>query len=67
MGAAEAEGQAAKGGKRELRRADGGGRRGGRAGRSGRRPGNFAVVLPPPWLFVQGIDNFSKYNALQML
>ena len=36
--------------------------------RSGRRLGNTVVVLPPPWLFGQGMDNFfPKYNALKML
>ena len=41
---------------------------GARAGRSGRRPGNIAVVLPPPWLFGEGMDNvFLKVNALKML
>ena len=32
------------------------------------RPGNMAVVLLPPWLFGQGMDNFPpKYNALKMI
>ena len=40
----------------------------GLAGKAERRPGNMAVVLPPPWLLGQGMNNFSpKYNALQML
>ena len=40
----------------------------GRAGRSGLMPGNIAVVLPPPWIFGQGLNIFfSKYNALQIL
>ena len=41
---------------------------GARAGRSEQRPGNIAVVLPPPCLFGQGMDIcFPKYNALKML
>ena len=62
MGTAEARGQVTKGCKRlnlEERTAleD---KAGGRAGKSERRPGNIAVVLPPPtWLFGQGMDIFS--------
>ena len=32
---------------------------GGRASKPEQRPGNMAVVLPPPWLFGQGMANFS--------
>ena len=40
---------------------------GGGASKSEQRPGNMAVVLPPSWLFGQGMDNFfPKYNALQI-
>ena len=31
----------------------------GRVGKSERRPGNMAVDLPLPWLFDQGVGNFS--------
>ena len=70
MGAAEAEGQVTKG----CERSNFEGRTAtedeadGRARKSQQKPGNMVVVLPPPWLFGQGMDIFFlKYNELQML
>ena len=62
MGTAEAEGNVTK----ECERSNLEGRTttedkaDGRVGKSERRRGNMAVVLPPPWLFGQGVDIFSS-------
>ena len=61
MRTAEAEGQVTKGCKRSNLegRTAAEDEAGGREDKSERRPGNMAVVLPPPWIFGQGMDNFS--------
>ena len=60
--AAEAEGKATKGCERSNLegRTAAEDEAGGRTGKSERRPGNMVAVLPPPWLFGQGVDNFSS-------
>ena len=55
---AEAEGQATKGQGRTASEDEANGR----ASKSERRPGNMAAVLPPPWLFGQGVDIFSPQS-----
>ena len=70
MGTAEAEGQVSKGCERSNLEGQTAAEdeAGGRTGKSKRRPGYMAAVLPPPWLFGQGMENFfPKYNALQMI
>ena len=60
MGTAEAEGQVSKGCERSNLEGQTAAEdeAGGRAGKSERRPGNIAVILPPPWLFGQGVGIF---------
>ena len=58
MGTAEAEGKVTKGCERSNLegRTAAEDEADGRAGKSERRPGNMTVLLPPPWLFGQGVD-----------
>ena len=60
MGTAEAESQVTKGSERSNLegRTAAEDEAGGQVGKSERRPGNMTVVLPPPWLFGQGMVNF---------